>query len=457
MSQLEQRLQQAGQALSEEPESGFGQIYGRLLKVTGSLLEVSGCRLGMGQRCFIETVDGSDQGAKRGELEAEVVALDREQALLLPLTTAQGLFTGARVRPCLNGSQLKVSDQLLGRIVDGLLRPLDGGPLPDGQPLPWHTPIPNPLYRRRVNEPLDVGVRAINALLTPGKGQRLGLFAGPGVGKSVLLGMMARYTQADVVVVGLIGERGREVREFIDDCLGEAGRAKAVVIAAPADQSPLLRARAAQACHRVAEHFRDQGKDVLLLMDSLTRFVQARREIGLAVGEPPVARGYPPSAFSALTELVERAGNGVQTQGSLTAFYTVLAEGDDQQDPVADAARAILDGHVVLSRQLAEQGHYPAIDIGASISRVMSKVTSPEHLAQAGICKRWFSHYQQVRELLPLGGIQSGKSAETDEAIARYPDLQLFLQQSEHEPVSFEQSLSDLAAVTASPSGSHTL
>lgn len=439
MSQLEHRLLQARAALSDE--LSIGQVYGRLLKVTGTVLEVSGCRLVLGQRCQIETEGG-------GELEAEVVALDREQALLLPLTAARGLFTGARVRPCPDGARLSLSSMLLGRIVDGLLRPLDGRPAPTGLPVPWHVPIPNPLLRRRVREPLDVGVRAINALLTPGKGQRLGLFAGPGVGKSVLLGMMARYTSADVVVVGLIGERGREVREFIDDCLGEAGRAKAVVIAAPADQSPLLRVRAAEACHRVAEHFRDQGKDVLLLMDSLTRFVQARREIGLAVGEPPVARGYPPSAFSALTELVERAGNGEQESGSLTAFYTVLAEGDDQQDPVADAARAILDGHVVLSRQLAEQGHYPAIDIGASISRVMSKVGSPEHLAQAVRCKRWFSLYQQVRELLPLGGIQAGKSAETDEAIARYPALQQFLQQQEQEAISFEQSLQQLAELT---------
>lgn len=439
MSLLEHRLQLARAALNDELD--IGQVYGRLLRVTGNLLEVSGCRLVMGQRCFIDTDGG-------GELEAEVVALDREQAMLLPLGAPSGLYAGARVRPCASEASIPVSSLALGRIVDGLMRPLDGLPAIKGQPVPWQSAIPNPLLRRRVSEPLDVGVRVINALLTPGKGQRLGLFAGPGVGKSVLLGMMARYTQADVVVVGLIGERGREVREFIDDCLGEQGRAKTLVIAAPADQSPLLRVRAAESCHRVAEYFRDQGKDVLLLMDSLTRYVQARREIGLAVGEPPVARGYPPSAFSALTGLVERAGNGEQQSGSLTAFYTVLAEGDDQQDPVADAARAILDGHVVLSRQLAEQGHYPAIDIGASISRVMSKVATPEHLAQAVLCKRWFGLYQQVRELLPLGGIQSGKSRETDEAIAAYPALAAFLQQSEHEPVSLQQSLQQLAELT---------
>ncbi|AEY02564.1 lateral flagellar FliI-like assembly ATPase protein [Oceanimonas sp. GK1] len=439
MSLLEHRLQLARAALSEELD--IGQVYGRLLRVTGNLLEVSGCRLVLGQRCCIDTDGG-------GELEAEVVALDREQALLLPLTSASGLYTGARVRPLAGEDRLAVSAALLGRIVDGLLRPLDGRPPAQGQPVPWQCAAPNPLLRRRVSEPLDVGVRAINGLLTPGKGQRLGLFAGPGVGKSVLLGMMARYTRADVVVVGLIGERGREVREFIDDCLGAQGRARSVVIAAPADQSPLMRVRAAESCHRVAEHFRDQGQDVLLLMDSLTRYVQARREIGLAVGEPPVARGYPPSAFSALTGLVERAGNGEQPAGSLTAFYTVLAEGDDQQDPVADAARAILDGHVVLSRQLAEQGHYPAIDIGASISRVMSKVAGPDHLARAVQCKRWFGLYQQVRELLPLGGIQSGKSQETDEAIARYPALAAFLQQGELEPVSLAETLQQLAELT---------
>ncbi|MBL1378862.1 FliI/YscN family ATPase [Zobellella iuensis] len=439
MSRLEAQLQQARAALSED--LGIGQIYGRLLRVTGMVLEVSGCRLILGQRCRIETDGG-------GELEAEVVALDREQALLMPLTAPTGLFTGARVRPCPSDASLAVGPPLLGRIVDGLLRPLDGLPLKAGQQIPWRAPIANPLWRQRVSEPLDVGVRAINALLTPGKGQRMGLFAGPGLGKSVLLGMMARYTRAEVVVVGLIGERGREVREFIDDCLGPEGRAKAVVIVAPADQSPLLRVRAAESCHRVAEYFRDQGKDVLLLMDSLTRFVQARREIGLAVGEPPVARGYPPSAFSALTELVERAGNGHRPEGSLTAFYTVLAEGDDQQEPVADAARAILDGHIVLSRQLAEQGHYPAIDIGASISRVMSKVTTEQHWLQAVQCKRWFSLYQQVRELLPLGGIQAGKSVDTDEAIARYPGLQQFLQQQEGEAINLEQSLRALALLT---------
>ncbi|MGR7920172.1 flagellum-specific ATP synthase FliI [Zobellella denitrificans] len=439
MSRLEARLQQARAALDED--LGVGQVYGRLLRVTGMVLEVSGCRLILGQRCRVETHGG-------GELEAEVVGLDREQALLMPLAPPSGLFTGSRVSPCSPDARLAVGDNLLGRILDGQLRPLDGLPLKLGRQIPWHAPVPNPLHRQRVSEPLDVGVRAINALLTPGKGQRMGLFAGPGVGKSVLLGMMARYTRAEVVVVGLIGERGREVREFIDDCLGPEGRAKAVVITAPADQSPLLRVRAAEACHRVAEYFRDQGRDVLLLMDSLTRFVQARREIGLAVGEPPVARGYPPSAFSALTELVERAGNGHHPQGSLTAFYTVLAEGDDQQEPVADAARAILDGHIVLSRRLAEQGHYPAIDIGASISRVMSKVAEPPHWTRAVQCKRWFSLYQQVRELLPLGGIQAGKSPETDEAIARYPQLQQFLQQREEEAVDLAESLRALAALT---------
>lgn len=306
---------------------------------------------------------------------------------------------------------------------------------------------PNPLLRTPVREPLDVGIRAINGLLTVGKGQRLGLFAGSGVGKSMLLGMMTRNTAAQIVVVGLIGERGREVREFIEHSLGAEGLARAVVIAAPADQSPLMRLRAAQLCHRIAEYFREQGQDVLLLMDSLTRYAQAQREIALAIGEPPATRGYPPSVFSMLTQLVERAGNGTHPDGSLSAFYTVLAEGDDQQDPVVDAARAILDGHIVLTRRLAEEGHYPAIDIGASVSRVMPQVVPAEWQKLAVTLRQLWGRYQQVRELLPLGGYQPGADPQMDEAVQRYPGIAAFLQQGLHEEMAFEQVMVGLKQV----------
>src|SRR5690606_9435210 len=316
--------------------------------------------------------------------------------------------------------KLPVGEHLLGRTFDGLMQPLDDLPEPKGDTIPLRADPVNPLKRKPVREPLDVGVRAINALLTPGKGQRLGLFAGAGLGKSVLLGMITRYTRASVIVVGLIGERGREVREFLEDALGPEGLARAVVIAAPADQSPLMRLRAAEVCHRLAEHYRDQGRDVLLLMDSFTRYAQAQRELALAIGEPPATRGYPPSVFANLTQLAERAGNGLG-EGSLTAIYTVLAEGDDQQDPIADAARAILDGHVILSRTLAEEGHYPAIDVTASVSRVMTQVTDQGHQDLAARFRRLLSRYQTVRELIPLGGYHAGQDPELDLAVKSYP------------------------------------
>lgn len=359
---LQQALTCALDSLEEVP--GYRR-YGRLVRVTGLTLEVVGCQLIMGQRCEVETATGA-------ALLAEVVGFNRDISYLMPLQPMSGLYAGARVLPVYGEETIRVGEHLLGRVVDGLLQPLDGRPLKEeGERVPLFSSPPNPLLRTPVREPLDVGIRAINGLLTVGKGQRLGLFAGSGVGKSMLLGMMTRNTSARIVVVGLIGERGREVREFIEHSLGSEGLARAVVIAAPADQSPLMRLRAAQLCHRIAEYFREQGQDVLLLMDSLTRYAQAQREIALAIGEPPATRGYPPSVFSLLTQLVERAGNGTHPEGSLSAFYTVLAEGDDQQDPVVDSARAILDGHIVLTRRLAEEGHYPAIDIGASVSRVI--------------------------------------------------------------------------------------
>ncbi|WP_324061496.1 lateral flagellar FliI-like assembly ATPase LfiI [Aeromonas caviae] len=435
---LQQALTCALDSLEEVP--GYRR-YGRLVRVTGLTLEVVGCQLIMGQRCEVETATGA-------ALLAEVVGFNRDISYLMPLQPMSGLYAGARVLPIDGEETIRVGEHLLGRVVDGLLQPLDGRPLKEeGERVPLFSSPPNPLLRAPVREPLDVGIRAINGLLTVGKGQRLGLFAGSGVGKSMLLGMMTRNTSARIVVVGLIGERGREVREFIEHSLGSEGLARAVVIAAPADQSPLMRLRAAQLCHRIAEYFREQGQDVLLLMDSLTRYAQAQREIALAIGEPPATRGYPPSVFSLLTQLVERAGNGTHPEGSLSAFYTVLAEGDDQQDPVVDSARAILDGHIVLTRRLAEEGHYPAIDIGASVSRVMPQVVSPEWQGLAVNLRQLWGRYQQVRELLPLGGYQPGADPQMDEAVQRYPAIASFLQQGIQEETPITQVLGGLKHV----------
>jgi flagellum-specific ATP synthase len=308
----------------------------------------------------------------------------------------------------------------------------------------------NPLLRAPIEEPLDVGIRAINALLCVGRGQRLGLFAGSGVGKSVLISMMARYTAAEVIVVGLIGERGREVKEFIETNLGTEGLARSVVVAAPADTSPLMRLQGAAYATSIAEHFRDQGRHVLLIMDSLTRYAMAQREIALAIGEPPVTRGYPPSVFARLPALVERAGNGTAGGGSITAFYTVLAEGDDPQDPIADAARAILDGHIVLSRALADEGHYPAIDIEHSISRTMHTLLRREHLDRVRRFRQLFSRYQRSRDLIAVGAYQPGADPLLDQAVSIYPRLEAFLQQGMDEREDFTDAADKLAELFAS-------
>jgi flagellum-specific ATP synthase len=307
----------------------------------------------------------------------------------------------------------------------------------------------NPLGRQPISQSLDVGVRTINSLLTVGRGQRIGLFAGSGVGKSVLLGMMARYTSADVIVVGLIGERGREVKEFVDRILGPKDRERAVVVAAPADTPPLMRLHGAWLATAVAEYFRDRGKSVLLIMDSLTRFAQAQREIGLAIGEAPATKGYPPSVFARLPQLVERAGNGLEGSGSITAFYTVLAEGDDPNDPIVDAARAILDGHVVLSRRIAEGGRYPAIDVEASVSRAMHEIVPPEHLELARRFRQQLATYEQNRDLIAIGAYQRGSDPRIDGAIAAWPKLERFLQQDMRTRVDYAESLQALQAVMA--------
>jgi len=423
------------------PETRGLVVEGKLTRMVGLTLEAIGCRAAIGEICEIVNNGGES-------IEAEVVGFAGESLYLMPTGDLHGLQADARVVPTGRVSEVAVGEALLGRVIDGSGLPLDGrGPLAVRERWPLNGESINPLSRAPIREPLDVGIRAINALLSVGRGQRLGLFAGSGVGKSVLLGMMTRYTNADVVVVGLIGERGREVKEFIDNILGSEGMARSVVVAVPADQPPLRRMHGAMLATSVAEYFRSRGKQVLLLMDSLTRFAQAQREIGLAINEPPATKGYPPSVFAKLPQLVERAGNGECDGGSITAFYTVLAEGDDQNDPIADAARAILDGHIVLSRRIAETGQYPAIDIEASVSRAMNDIVTREHRLAARAFKQLYSLYQQNRDLISVGAYEPGSNAQIDQAIQAMPALQAFLAQDMDTRVDLQQSLDELMAL----------
>jgi flagellum-specific ATP synthase len=439
------------------------QASGRLTRISGLVMEASGLRLALGSSCRIQ-IPGD------GTVEAEVVGFAGERLYMMPTEDVYGVAPGSNVIPLDvlptppkvgqrirmtrrafdRSKRLPVGNQLLGRVLDGNGRPLDGLGTLDAKPERSLVSRPfNPLQRAPISQTLDVGIRAINGLLTVGRGQRLGLFAGSGVGKSVLLGMMARYTAAEIIVVGLIGERGREVKEFIEHNLGGEGLARSVVVACPADVSPLLRLQGASYATAIAEHFRDQGRHVLLIMDSLTRFAMAQREIALAVGEPPVTRGYPPSVFARLPQLVERAGNGREGGGSITAFYTVLAEGDDQQDPIADSARAILDGHIVLSRQLADAGHYPAVDIEQSISRAMTNLIPPEHLDLVRRFKHLYSRYQRARDLLAVGAYARGSDPLLDQAIVLYPVMERFLQQGIQERADSDESKDALATLFA--------
>jgi flagellum-specific ATP synthase len=436
---------------------------GQLTRINGLVMEATGLRLPLGASCRILPDHGHG-------IEAEVVGFNGERLFLMPSDDLYGLSPGARVVPMEappipprcdrphgkrrraqdRARQMPVGSELLGRVIDGAGRPLDGhGPLVVEESRPLQSRPINPMTRAPINQSLDVGVRAINAMLTVGRGQRMGLFAGSGVGKSVLLGMMARYTAAEVIVVGLIGERGREVKEFIEQILGEEGLRRAVVVAAPADTSPLMRLQGASYATTIAEFFRDQGKEVLLIMDSLTRYAMAQREIALAIGEPPVTRGYPPSVFARLPQLVERAGNGPKGSGSITAFYTVLAEGDDQQDPIADSARAILDGHIVLSRTLADQGHYPAIDIEQSISRAMVSLIDSQHFDHVRRFKQLYARFQRSRDLISVGAYAAGSDPLLDQAILLYPKLERFLQQDLSERSDYAQSLAALQAALA--------
>jgi len=416
-------------------------VQGSLTRMVGLALEAVGCQASIGDSCDVMTSDGTS-------IEAEVVGFSGERLYLMPTGDSHGLGPNARVVPRQRAGSVPVGPQLLGRIIDGAAQPLDGlGPLNCEQTVRL-TGVPmNPLGRQPISQSLDVGVRTINSLLTVGRGQRIGLFAGSGVGKSVLLGMMARYTSADVIVVGLIGERGREVKEFVDRILGPQDRERAVVVAAPADTPPLMRLHGAWLATAVAEYFRDCGKSVLLIMDSLTRFAQAQREIGLAIGEAPATKGYPPSVFARLPQLVERAGNGMQGSGSITAFYTVLAEGDDQNDPIVDASRAILDGHIVLSRRIAEGGRYPAIDVEASVSRAMHEIVPPEHQDLARRFRQQLAIYEQNRDLIAIGAYQRGSDPRIDAAIAIWPKLERFLQQDMRTRVDFADSIANLHSI----------
>jgi len=416
-------------------------VEGRLTRMVGLTLEAVGLRADIGSRCLVEGTGGE-------RVEAEVVGFAGDRLYLMPIGEMRGIGPNARVIPGGQVYEAAVGDALLGRVIDGSGNALDGAEPPE-----CHDQIPlsgtaiNPMARAPIRQPLDVGVRAINALLTVGRGQRMGLFAGSGVGKSVLLGMMTRFTTAEVIVVGLIGERGREVKEFIENILGPEGMARSVVVAAPADTTPVMRLHGAALATSIAEYFRDKGRNVLLLMDSLTRYAQAQRELALAIGEPPATKGYPASVFAKIPQLVERAGNGPEGGGSITAFYTVLTEGDDQQDPIADSARAILDGHVVLARRLAEAGHYPAIDIEASISRAMTEITGAPHQEAARRFKQLLSTYEQNRDLISVGAYTRGSDPRIDEAIRLHPELMKFLQQNMNQPVALKQSLGALDKV----------
>ena len=422
------------QKLSSPLSPPVPKIEGYIVRLIGMTIEARGLEVAIGDNCRI-MLDEEDS------IEAEVVGFSGDSIFLMPLHPVEGLVAGARVLPLGAARMVPVGNELLGRVINGIGEPLDSlGPLNVKHRVSLAGETINPLDRHPISEPLNVGIRAINALLTVGKGQRIGLFAGSGVGKSVLLGMMTRSTDADITVVGLIGERGREVKEFIEHNLGAEGLAKSVVVASPADDSPLMRLRASQLCTRIAEYYRSQGKSVLLLVDSLTRYAQAQREIALAIGEPPATKGYPPSVFSKLPKLVERAGNDATGKGSITAFYTVLTEGDDQQDPIADAARAILDGHIVLSRTLAEQGHYPAIDVEASISRAMPQIVDETQLAAAMRFRQLMSKFSQNEDLISIGAYVAGSDPDTDTAISSMPTMRKFLQQGLRESVGMRES-----------------
>jgi flagellum-specific ATP synthase len=417
---------------------------GRLAAYDGLMLEATGFSRPIGSGARIETADGH-------HAKAEVIGFRGERTLLMALEGEAAYANGARVVPVAQGGMAEVGPALLGRVIDGLGHPLDGlGPIASTDKWPLAGRRGNPLDRARVTTPFDIGVRAVNALLTAGVGQRIAIVAGSGVGKSVLMGQMIAGADADVIVVGLIGERSREVSDFIATKLPPEVRRKSVVVAVPADHAPLLRLRAAMRATAIAEDFRARGLKVLLLVDSLTRVAHAQREIGLSLGEPPTVKGYPPSALGLIPRIVERAGADARTGGSITALYTVLADGDDNDDPIVDAARAIVDGHIILSRSLAEQSIYPAIDVGRSLSRVMADIVTPEHAAAAAAFRRLWSVFEENRDLILMGAYAAGGDPMIDEAIVRRPELLDFLKQAPRERVGYDESIAALCEAMAS-------
>ncbi len=412
-------------------------VQGRVVRASGIIVEALLPRVAVGTACEIRV-------SPVRVVSAEVVGFAGETALLMPFGEMSGICEGCTVVPQETSSELMVGDALLGRVVDASMRPVDGRPQPLlRRRVPLNAIPPIAMSRRRISAPMVLGIRSIDACLTLGEGQRVGVMAGPGVGKSVLLGMVAQHAQVDVVVVGLIGERGREVREFVERDLGPEGLRRSAVVVATADEPPLVRVRAAMAATAVAESFRAQGKRVLLLIDSLSRVAQAQREVGLAAGETPTSKGYPPSVFAQLPRLLERAGNDAGP-GSITAIYTVLAEGDDLNDPVVDAAKAALDGHIVLSRKLASAGHFPAVDVLASVSRVMTDVVGPEHLALAMQVREVLAAYREAADLIEVGAYVSGSNPRVDRALACLRMVEAFLKQSPRERHALDATLSQL-------------
>lgn len=411
------------------------EVCGMVTEITGIIIKATGVRASVGDSCRIFSDTTS--------IDAEVVGFRDDKVLLMAVGELAGIQPGSRVVSAGKKATLEVSPSLIGRVINDRGEPIDGkGPVL-GTPYPLSSPTPHPLKRRRITEPIDLGIRAINGLLTCGKGQRIGIMAGSGVGKSVLLGMMARYTAASVNIIALIGERGREVREFIEKDLGEEGMRKSVVIVSTSDQPPLAKVRGAFAATAVAEYFRDNGEDVLLFMDSLTRVSMAQREIGLARGEPPTAKGYTPSVFALLPKLLERVGTS-EGKGSITGIYTVLVEGDDLSEPVADAARSILDGHIVLSRELAMENHYPAIDVLQSISRVMPDIVEKKHREYSSRFIETLAAYKRLEDMINLGAYKEGSNPKVDHAVKMIDLLRAFLRQSMGERFDFASSLSSL-------------
>ncbi len=413
-------------------------VCGRVSQAIGLVVEGHAAISAVGEVCEI-TPKGTEN-----PIMAEVVGFREDKILMMPLGELTGIGPGSAIHSRGRRATAAVGQGLLGRVIDGLGNPLDGrGPLNVHEHYPLYASPPNPLQRRRITQPLDLGIRSINSLFTCGRGQRMGIFAGSGVGKSVLLGMISRYTEADVNVIALIGERGREVKEFIEKDLGEEGLKNSIVIVATSEQAPLIRHRGAFLAMTIAEYFRDQGRHVLLMMDSLTRLAHAQREIGLAIGEPPTTKGYTPSVFALLPRFLERAGTGAGV-GTITGLYTVLVEGDDMNDPIPDAVRAILDGHIVLSREIAAQNQYPAIDVLNSTSRVMIDIVDPEHLKDAKKLTDMTASYKSAEDLIHIGAYKSGSSVKIDKAIERHDAIQSYLRQDINEMANFNESIRDL-------------